>query len=149
MDSHLHIDLDGPLLISSGFTHLLLVVNRSTCWKKALPLSSTSAAACALCSHWRWSSASGCRLSSLWTLGSTSLGSNSYPYCKSLSLSSMVPSMFRLPRTTPSSIAMWGPSTTTETKPCRPGKRLLIGTPIFLGFCFALEPLPRNKQTSL
>jgi hypothetical protein len=41
--SHLHIDLVGPLPhSSSGFTHLLTVVDRSTRWAEAIPLRSTA-----------------------------------------------------------------------------------------------------------
>jgi hypothetical protein len=45
--SHLHIDLVGPLpQSSSGFTHLLMVVDRSTRWAEAIPLCSTATDAC-------------------------------------------------------------------------------------------------------
>jgi hypothetical protein len=41
--SHLHIDLVGPLpQSSSGFTHLLTVVDSSTRWAEAIPLRSTA-----------------------------------------------------------------------------------------------------------
>jgi transposase InsO family protein len=46
--SHLHIDLVGPLPQSStGLTHLLTVVDRSTRWAEAIPLRSTTADSCA------------------------------------------------------------------------------------------------------
>jgi hypothetical protein len=45
--SHLHIDLVGPLpTSSSGYTHLLTVLDWSTRWAEALPLRSTSAESC-------------------------------------------------------------------------------------------------------
>jgi transposase InsO family protein len=45
--SHLHVDLVGPLPQSStGLTHLLTVVDRSTRWAEAIPLRSTSTDAC-------------------------------------------------------------------------------------------------------
>jgi hypothetical protein len=45
--SHLHINFVGHLPVSSGFTHLLMVVDRISRWPKVLPLSSTSATNCA------------------------------------------------------------------------------------------------------
>jgi hypothetical protein len=46
--SHVHIDLVGPLPISSGgHSHLLTMVDRSTRWAEAIPLISTSTASCA------------------------------------------------------------------------------------------------------
>jgi hypothetical protein len=45
--SHLHVDIVGPLPPSDGHTHLLTIVDRSTRWPEAIPLRSTTAAACA------------------------------------------------------------------------------------------------------
>ncbi|KAL6490077.1 hypothetical protein MHYP_G00004220 [Metynnis hypsauchen] len=39
---HVHVDLVGPLPPSRGFTHLLTVVDRTTRWPEAIPLSSTT-----------------------------------------------------------------------------------------------------------
>lgn len=44
---HVNIDLVGPLPQSRGFTHLLTIVDRTSRWPEAIPLSSTDAAACA------------------------------------------------------------------------------------------------------
>ena len=44
--SHLHIDLVCPLPASEGFTHLFTVIDRTTRWAEAIPLQSTSVAAC-------------------------------------------------------------------------------------------------------
>ncbi|XP_054647648.1 uncharacterized protein gdpd2 isoform X2 [Dunckerocampus dactyliophorus] len=41
---HVNIDLVGPLPGSQGFTHLLTMVDRTTRWPEAVPLSSTSTA---------------------------------------------------------------------------------------------------------
>ena len=41
---HVHIDLVGPLPPSQGFTHLLTMVDRTTRWPEAVPLSSTTSA---------------------------------------------------------------------------------------------------------
>ncbi len=45
--AHIHLDLVGPLpASSSGFTHLLTMVDRSTRWLEAVPLSETSSVNC-------------------------------------------------------------------------------------------------------
>jgi len=51
---HIHVDLVGPLPASHGFTHLLTVLDRSTRWLEAIPLSSTrsNAVAAALFTGW-------------------------------------------------------------------------------------------------
>ena len=41
---HVNLDLVGPLPTSQGFTHLLTMVDRTTCWPEAVPLVSTAAA---------------------------------------------------------------------------------------------------------
>ncbi|MFN9982364.1 MAG: DDE-type integrase/transposase/recombinase, partial [bacterium] len=43
----MHVDLVGPLPISSGFTYLFTVVDRTTRWPEAIPLAGISAAECA------------------------------------------------------------------------------------------------------
>lgn len=52
--SHLHIDLVGPLPPSSGYTYLLTIVDRTTRWPAAIPMSTTTAADCAaaIIHHW-------------------------------------------------------------------------------------------------
>jgi hypothetical protein len=45
--AHLHVDLVGPLPLSSGFSYLFTVVDRTTRWPEAFPLSSIAAADCA------------------------------------------------------------------------------------------------------
>jgi transposase InsO family protein len=45
---HVHVDLVGPLPISKeGFTHLFTMVDRTSRWAEAIPLSNTSAQHCA------------------------------------------------------------------------------------------------------
>ncbi|XP_061915612.1 uncharacterized protein LOC133657845 [Entelurus aequoreus] len=39
---HVHVDLVGPLPPSQGYTHLLTMVDRTTRWPEAVPLSSTA-----------------------------------------------------------------------------------------------------------
>ncbi len=52
--SHLHIDLVGPLPKSGGYTHLFMIIDRTTRWPEAVPVSATAAADCtaALFSGW-------------------------------------------------------------------------------------------------
>jgi len=45
--AHLHIDLVGPLPLSSGFSYLFTIVDRTTRWAEAIPLSTVTAADCA------------------------------------------------------------------------------------------------------
>ncbi|XP_053734725.1 uncharacterized protein LOC128767052 [Synchiropus splendidus] len=51
---HVHVDLVGPLPPSQGFTHLLTVVDRTTRWPEAVPLSSTSTAEVARAFLFAW-----------------------------------------------------------------------------------------------
>jgi hypothetical protein len=47
--SHIHVDLAGPLPTSQeGYTHIMTMIDRSTRWVEAVPLSSTTAEACAV-----------------------------------------------------------------------------------------------------
>ena len=52
--SHIHVDLVGPLPSSNGYTHLFTVIERSTRWAEAIPLSATSTTDCvnALLHNW-------------------------------------------------------------------------------------------------
>ena len=43
----MHVDLVGLLPSSDGFTYMFKVFDRTTRWAEAIPLHSTSAAACA------------------------------------------------------------------------------------------------------
>ena len=45
--SHIHMDVVGPLPPSRGYTYLLTIIDRATRWPDAIPLTSTSAEACA------------------------------------------------------------------------------------------------------
>ncbi len=45
--SHLHVDLVGPLPQSGGYSYLFTIIDRTTRWPEAVPLSSTTAADCA------------------------------------------------------------------------------------------------------
>jgi hypothetical protein len=45
--SHIHVDLVGPLPPSQGFTHIFTIIDRTTRWPEAIPLSATAAADCA------------------------------------------------------------------------------------------------------
>ncbi len=52
--SHIHVDLVSPLPSSQGQTHIFTIIDQTTRWVEAVPLSSSSARACAdaLCSTW-------------------------------------------------------------------------------------------------
>jgi hypothetical protein len=52
--SHLHVDLVGPLPKSGGFSYLFTIIDRTTRWPEAVPLTSTTPADCAaaLLSGW-------------------------------------------------------------------------------------------------
>ena len=52
--SHIYVDLVGPLPSSWGYTHLFTIIDRTTRWPEAIPLSSTSSSDCAraLFSSW-------------------------------------------------------------------------------------------------
>ena len=45
--SHVHVDLVGPLPVSKGFSYLFTVIDRTTRWPEAYPLSSITAGECA------------------------------------------------------------------------------------------------------
>lgn len=45
--SHIHVDLVGPFHPSHGFTHLFPIIDRSTHWPEAIPVSNTAAEMCA------------------------------------------------------------------------------------------------------
>jgi hypothetical protein len=45
--SHLHVDLVGPLQYSNNFNYIFTIIDRTSKWMEAIPLSKSSAAACA------------------------------------------------------------------------------------------------------
>jgi hypothetical protein len=45
--SHFHVDLVGPLQYSNNFNYIFTIIDRTSKWMEAIPLSDTSAAACA------------------------------------------------------------------------------------------------------
>ena len=51
---HVHVDIVGPLPPSRGYRYLFTMVDRSTRWPEAIPLSDTSTSTCArtLVAHW-------------------------------------------------------------------------------------------------
>ncbi len=52
--THIHIDLVGPLTISLGHSHILTIIDRTSRWMEAIPLTNTAATdvAAALFSGW-------------------------------------------------------------------------------------------------
>jgi cleavage and polyadenylation specificity factor subunit 1 len=57
--SHLHVELVGPLQYSNSFNYIFTIINRTSKWMEAIPLSETSAAACAKALTFTWISCSG------------------------------------------------------------------------------------------
>ena len=45
--THIHVDIVGPLPSCRGFTHLFTVIDRTTRWPEAIPLSKTTTEDCA------------------------------------------------------------------------------------------------------
>jgi hypothetical protein len=45
--AHIHVDIVGPLPMSHAYTYLFTIVDRTTRWPEAVPMSSTTAADCA------------------------------------------------------------------------------------------------------
>jgi hypothetical protein len=52
--SHLHVDLVGPLQYSNHFNYIFTIIDRTSQWMEAIPLSETSAAACAKALPFTW-----------------------------------------------------------------------------------------------
>jgi cleavage and polyadenylation specificity factor subunit 1 len=52
--SHLHVDLVGPLQYSNSFNYIFTIIDRTSKWMEAIPLSETSAAACAKALTFTW-----------------------------------------------------------------------------------------------
>ncbi len=52
--AHLYVDLVGPLPLSSGFSYLFTIVDRTTRWPEVVPLSTVAAADCAAALFQGW-----------------------------------------------------------------------------------------------
>jgi hypothetical protein len=44
---HIHVDLVGPLPASKGYTHLFIIMDRTSHWPEAIPIAATSTVDCA------------------------------------------------------------------------------------------------------
>lgn len=84
--SHVHIDIVGPLPPSRGFSYVLTVIDRTTRWPAAIPISGITTEECAraFCLHWIATFGTPLHItsdrgrqfvSSLWTHLAVSLGS--------------------------------------------------------------------------
>ncbi len=52
--THLHVDLVGPLQYSNNFNYIFTIIDRTSKWMEAIPLSDTSAAACTKALTFTW-----------------------------------------------------------------------------------------------
>ncbi len=52
--SHHHVDLLGPLQYSNNFNYIFTIIDSASKWMEAIPLSDTSAAACAKALTFTW-----------------------------------------------------------------------------------------------
>jgi cleavage and polyadenylation specificity factor subunit 1 len=52
--SHLHVDLVGPLQYSDNFIYIFTIIDRTSKWMEAIPLSETSMAACTKALTFTW-----------------------------------------------------------------------------------------------
>ena len=52
--SHVHLDIVGPLPSSNGFTYLLTMINRTSCWPEVTLLSSIPAESCVRAFLFTW-----------------------------------------------------------------------------------------------
>jgi hypothetical protein len=52
--SHLHVDLVGPLHYSNNFNNIFTIIDRTSKWMEAIPLSEMSPAACAKALTFTW-----------------------------------------------------------------------------------------------
>jgi hypothetical protein len=52
--SHLHVDLVGPLQYSNNFSYIFIIIDRTSKWMEAVPLSEMSTAACATSLTFTW-----------------------------------------------------------------------------------------------
>ncbi len=52
--SHLHFDLVGPLQYTNSLNYIFTIIDRTSKWMEAIPLSETSAAACAKVLSFTW-----------------------------------------------------------------------------------------------
>jgi hypothetical protein len=71
--SHLHGDLVGPLQYSNNFNYICTIIDRTSKWMEAVPLSETSAAACAKALTFTWNPHFGGPKQSLLIVGHNSL----------------------------------------------------------------------------
>jgi hypothetical protein len=44
---HIHVDLVGPLPASKGYTHLFIIMDRTSHWPEGIPIATTSTVDCA------------------------------------------------------------------------------------------------------
>ena len=82
--SHLHVDLVGPLHSSSNFTHILTIVDRSTRWPEAIPLTDTSTSSCILALNTAWISRFGVPSTITTDQGSQFMSTAWSSYCREM-----------------------------------------------------------------
>jgi hypothetical protein len=71
--SHLHVDLVGSLQYSNSFNYIFTIIDRTSKWMEAIPLSETFVTACAKALTFTWISRFGVPKRSLQIVGRNSL----------------------------------------------------------------------------
>jgi hypothetical protein len=118
---HVHVDIVGPLPQSSGFSYLFTVVDRTTRWPEAIPLSNIATVDCAAALFTGWIQRFGVP---------AVITSFCGPCC---ALSSQSTTSRQLP-TIPSLTGWLSDFIAALRKRCGHGWRLLTGCSIFPGF---------------
>ncbi len=97
--SDLHVDLVGPLQYSNNFNNIFMIIDRTFKWMEAIPLSETSAAACAKALTFTWISRFGVPDQSLLIVGRNLLPAFGFNFAKCLTFHTNKQQLITLSRT--------------------------------------------------